>query len=375
MLEISFNDLLMYILKLKIGSNGRNSRKVWDSWVFSFNKDRARIIYEQCSDTLGVHFLDQNIFVSFAKFEIRQKEIERARLIYKYALEKIPRDQAENLYNSYTQFEKQFGGRDGIEDVVINKRRAKYESDIAENSRNYDVWFDYARLEESVGDHVKIREVYERALAQVPPIMEKRFWRRYVYIWLFYAIWEESVANDYNRADQVYSQCLKLIPHKSFSFAKVWILYAKFNIRRMDLQKARKTLGASIGMCPKSKSFKGYIEIELSLREFDRARILYEKYLGWDASNCYAWIKYTELERMLGDTDRARCIFEIAVQQQVLDMPEVLWKGFIDFEISELEWQRARDLYERLLDRTEHVKVHSFNYRFGLVLQILNLVL
>ena len=48
-------------------------------------------------------------------------------MIYKYGLEQLPKGQAENLYNSYTQFEKQYGGKDGIEDVVIQKRRTKYE--------------------------------------------------------------------------------------------------------------------------------------------------------------------------------------------------------------------------------------------------------
>lgn len=32
-------------------------------------------------------------------------------------------------------------------------------------------------------------------------------------------------------------------------------------------------------------------------------------------------------------------------------------QGYIDFEISEGERQRTRVLYERLLDRTKHVKV------------------
>jgi len=31
-----------------------------------------------------------------------------------------------------------------------------------------DAWFDYVRLEESVGDRDRIREVYERAIANVP---------------------------------------------------------------------------------------------------------------------------------------------------------------------------------------------------------------
>ena len=38
-------------------------------------------------------------------------------------------------------------------------------------------------------------------------------------------------------------------------------------------------------------------------------------------------------------------------------MPEILWKAYIDFEIEQEETDRARDLYKRLLQRTQHVKV------------------
>jgi crooked neck len=123
------------------------------------------------------------------------------------------------------------------------------------------------------------------------------------------------------------------------------------------LTAARKTLGTALGLAGKEKLFKGYIELELQLREFDRARKLYEKYLEWNPSHCYAWNKFAELEKMLGDADRARGIYEIAVNQPLLDMPEVLWKGYIDFEVSEGQWEKARDLYERLLEKTQHVKV------------------
>jgi crooked neck len=60
---------------------------------------------------------------------------------------------------------------------------------------------------------------------------------------------------------------------------------------------------------------------------------------------------------MLGDNELAEGIFEIAVNQPVLDMPEVLWKAYIDFEVNEKEWDKARALYKRLLNRTDHVKV------------------
>ena len=38
-------------------------------------------------------------------------------------------------------------------------------------------------------------------------------------------------------------------------------------------------------------------------------------------------------------------------------MPEVLWKAYIDFEFSERELERVDALYERLLEKTNHVKV------------------
>lgn len=40
-----------------------------------------------------------------------------------------------------------------------------------------------------------------------------------------------------------------------------------------------------------------------------------------------------------------------------MDIPEILWKAYIDFEVELEDWDKARDLYERLLDKTKHVKV------------------
>jgi crooked neck len=132
---------------------------------------------------------------------------------------------------------------------------------------------------------------------------------------------------------------------------------AHFEVRQKQLSAARKTLGQAIGMCPKDKLFKGYVELELKLFEFVRCRTLYEKHIEWNAANCQAWIKFAELERGLDDLERTRAIFELAVNQPVLDMPELLWKAYIDFEEEEGEYERTRLLYERLLEKTGHVKV------------------
>ena len=38
-------------------------------------------------------------------------------------------------------------------------------------------------------------------------------------------------------------------------------------------------------------------------------------------------------------------------------MPEMLWKAYLDYEIEKGEAERARTLYRRLLERTQHPKV------------------
>ncbi|WYZ42936.1 hypothetical protein EsH8_VI_000635 [Colletotrichum jinshuiense] len=319
--------------------------------------DMVRDVFGTAIEELGDEFVDEKLFIAYARYEAKLKEYERARAIYKYALDRLPRSRSMILHKAYTTFEKQFGDRDGVEDVVLSKRRVFYEAQVKENPKNYDTWFDYTRLEETAGDLDRVRDVYERAVAQVPPAQEKRFWRRYMYLWINYAIFEELQAKDAERARQIYKVCLELIPHKKFTFAKIWLLKAQFEIRQGELTAARKTLGQAIGMCPKDKLFRGYIELELKLFEFLRCRTLYEKHIEWNPSNCQTWIKFAELERGLDDLERTRAIFELAVSQPVLDMPELLWKAYIDFEEEEGEYERTRELYERLLEKTDHVKV------------------
>lgn len=352
--------------------------KNWVVWA-KFEEDRgevdkARDVFQTALEFFGDAEEDvekaQGVFGAFARMETRLREYDRARTIYKYALARLPRSKSANLYTAYTRFEKQHGDRSGVELTVLGKRRIQYEEELAHDPTNYDAWFSLARLEEDayradrddsedgVGSGPgRVRETYERAVANVPPASEKRFWRRYIYLWLQYAAFEEIDTEDFERARDVYKAAIKLVPHKQFTFAKLWAAYSAFEIRRLDIVSARKVFGAAIGICPKPKLFVKYIEMEIQLREFDRCRTLYQKFLEFDPSLGQAWIQWTELETSLGDVDRARGIFELAVQQ-ALDMPELVWKAFIDFEAGQGERERTRVLYERLLERTAHVKVY-----------------
>ncbi|KAF2120823.1 hypothetical protein BDV96DRAFT_539160 [Lophiotrema nucula] len=337
--------------------------KNWIKWA-KFEEevgtsDLVREVFGTAVETLGDEFMDEKLFIAYARFEAKLKEYERCRSILRFALDRLPRSKAVNLQKENTRFEKQYGDRDGIESVILGKRRVHYEEQVKENPKNYDAWIDFARLEEASGgdNFERVRETYERAIAQIPPTQEKRHWRRYIYLWLFYALYEETVTKDYGRTRSIYAELEKLLPHKRFTFAKVWLAAAHFEVRQGQLTQARKLLGRAIGQSPKDKLFKGYIELEMKLFEFSRCRQLYQKYIEWNPANSQAWIKFAELERGLDDLERARAIYELAVDEPQLDMPELVWKSYIDFEEEEGEYEKTRALYERLLQKTDHVKV------------------
>ena len=350
----------------------------------------ARKVYEDAQEELPPDLKsDEQYFIAFAHFEERNKEYDRARALYQYALDNLPKHRARELYEKYVQFEKSFGDKEGVELVILSKKRFQYEEELATSAQagtgaahNYDVWFDYLRLEQdrlesitaSVNDAVnnpanlaaqrgKVRELFERAVAAVPLVTEKKYWKRYIYIWINWLLFEEINMKDMQRTRDLYTTLLsdKLIPHAKFSFAKLWIGYAHFEIRQGKLEAARTMLGQGLGRVQnprtKAKLFKGYLEFELHLGALDRVRTLYTKLVEFSPSTSESWIAFAQFEARLAETARARTLYEVAVSQTTLDQPERVWKSYIEFETSAGEVDHVRALYQRLLERTKHVKV------------------
>ena len=99
---------------------------------------------------------------------------------------------------------------------------------------DYDIWFDYTKLEEEYGTENSCREIYERAIGNIPPIKEKKYWRRYIYLWINYALYEECICNNIQVTEEIYKNILDLIPHKEFTFSNIWILATNFYIRQKN---------------------------------------------------------------------------------------------------------------------------------------------
>lgn len=321
---------------------------------------QSRLVYERAADELPKELLFSVYFKNFAAFEERHGEFERARAIYKYAVQSLPEQYSKEVGEAYTAFEKQRGGGDELEHVLLEKRRAEYEQAIASNPRDYDSWFELAQLEEGAGDHERIRATYERAVQQRPLRGTKRAWQRYIYLWMRYAVWEELGAKNQERASAVYRACLASIPqHTVFSFGKLWLQAAELEVRRRNVTAARKILGNALGVLPHKHSlYRSYINMELSLTEVERARTLYRKWIERNPTVSEPYIEFAWMEEtMLDEMERAREIFEIGLSMPEMDVIETIWKSYIDMEIRNDEIKRAVELYERLLKTTTELNV------------------
>jgi len=53
---------------------------------------------------LGKEALEENFLMRFTKFEIKCKQFDRARLLFKYALDKLPETKQKRIRNYYLDF-------------------------------------------------------------------------------------------------------------------------------------------------------------------------------------------------------------------------------------------------------------------------------
>lgn len=284
---------------------------------------RARKIYEITCEKLQPKQLTVEFYISFAKFEQRRGQIERARSIYKFAIDQLKDDDDIGVIDkSYTEFEKQFGDRSALDDILLNKRRKQFEHILNLNKNDYDTWFKLITLEEneysqsSTNDkqHKRIMQVYENAISNKPEIQTKLAWSRYIYIWLSYAAWIELHQSDMEKVIEVYKRCVSTVPHSKFSFGKLWIQYAHAEVRRGDLGGARRVFGAALGVLPgKGRVYEEYAQMECAVGEVDRAREVFTVWLTRHPGQIKAFVLLSQLEQRLGEVDRAVTVLELAI--------------------------------------------------------------
>ena len=83
---------------------------------------------------------------------------------------------------------------------------------------------------------------------------------------------------------------------------------------------------------------------------------MYEKWIELYPNSSAAWISFAKFEASRNEIERTRFLYNLAIQND-LDLPESVWKAYIDFEIESKEFEEARKLFRQLLEQANHVKV------------------
>ncbi|EAN32759.1 Suppressor of forked protein (Suf) family protein [Theileria parva strain Muguga] len=329
---------------------------------------RARSAFVKCVEVLDPELLDEDFFIKFANFEQRHNNIEGANSVYEQGLKLLDKSKSEKLYDSFISFQKQFKN-EYIDDLISVKKRNEYEDDIALNPDNYDTWFNYIKLEESILENMlktcsddklgaqkdRIVQVYERAIANLPKDNNRKLWRRYSYLWIFYAFFSELQLDSKERAEEIYLKSLQILPR---DFSKIYIYLSQLYLRMGDLKKMRSVMGNAIGLCKKEKIFETYSDIELKLGNIDRCRIIFTKYVEIYPYNYKSWLAYINFELLLNEINRVRKLCEYAIEMEQMNNPEAIWNKYISIE-KNYSYSNVIALYKKLLQKTQHIKIYK----------------
>ncbi|KAM9904526.1 hypothetical protein OXX59_002694 [Metschnikowia pulcherrima] len=336
---------------------------------------RTRGVFEAAVDTLICHDNTGSdvdipgIFSLWAKWEASVNEVERAQAIIAAALDQntLSKDQKLEILQSSNSLNNSTGVTDPSKtpDALYLQRKFKLERQVAENSRDYDAWWDCAKLQESTSGPIAAIDILSRAVESSPlDDFKSLSWRRYVFLWIKLALYTEYLAKDIPRAREVWNQSLQTVPHEQFTFAKLWTMFAEFELRNDGISSARKILGKAIGQgCvnqPKRKIFNFYIDLENRLGELERVRKVFEKWLeslllsdetNGTSERLNVLGDYIDFERSLGESDRCVALFDIGISKE-FDSSATLFDTYIAFLKEEFRYDEARKVLRTHLDDT-----------------------
>lgn len=347
----------------------------WLEWI-NFELDLAdnigniRYIFELSVESLMKAKQPVDELISkWTNWETSLGEYQRGREIYRIMLDEtnnLSQDERIAIYSSFTKFEKLYGDSSTIAVSIATKKKIAFQQTLAQNPYDHDTWWEYINLLLQQPNNSP-KDQFEEAVSKVPHDKYKSIrWKRYIFIWIRYCFWEEFTKKNVEAARKLWQRCVDAIPHSLFTFGKVWIEYAQFELRNNSdnqLLASRKVLGLSIGKTSqktaKPKIFKYYIELETRLGEWNRVRKLYEKWLEILVTNNLDWSstlnEYVEFENSINEDARCLSLYEFGInlQSELGTNIAPLWYSYIDFCLGEMMYTEARELYKRLVKQQD----------------------
>jgi crooked neck len=101
---------------------------------------------------------------------------------------------------------------------------------------------------------------------------------------------------------------------------------------------------------PDDKAWQAYIKMEERYSEFDRASVLYERWIAV-RPDPRVWVKWAKFEEERGKLDKAREVFQTALQffgdeEEQVEKAQAVFNSFAKMETRLKEYERARVIYK-----------------------------
>lgn len=353
----------------------------WDKWIHFEKKfgsiQTVRKVYSLAMDTMLVlqKLLNNSneiirLCINFANWEISQHEFERTDKIYQMALELWPNNP--KILQNRLNFQKSFDTKDNITNSVIESRKLKYEQHLSNEAHDYETWWIYLDLLEKYYPN-DLLETYAEIITIIPNQIEHSIsWERYICICLRYLCHLEVNLANIEKCRSFYAKLInEVIPHKSFTFNNVWLMFIEFEVRQGNLDKVDELINQSMDLCPNESLFKSYINLTMKLKNFNQLRNIFQNAIQFNPYDKSMWLQYANLEENLGELERCREIYQILSNDKIIKFDNstksFFVEKFIDFETNVQNFNNGKKVYDLLLRLSNFavdiwIKFAMYNY-------------
>ena len=346
----------------------------------------------------------QQLWIEFAKFYENNNQLDEARLVFEKAVKANYKnvDDLANVWCEWCEMELRYGGHEKA--LKLMKKACtipKTKSDFYDPSepvqnrlyKSLKLWSMYADLEESFGSFETTKKVYDNILdlrIATPQIVinfglfleennyfEEAFkvyekgislfkWPNVYDIWLKYLtkFIARYGSSKLERLRDLFEQCLENIPQ---NFAKsIYLLYAKLEENHGLARRAIKIYErATEAVLPEERYevYNIYIKQVASMKGVTATREIFEKAIDVlpDEQVKEICIRYADMERKLGEIDRARAIYVHCSQICDPKTNSKFWSTWKEFEVAHGNEDTVREMLriKRSVQATYNVQ---FNY-------------
>ena len=188
----------------------------------------------------------------------------------------------------------------------------------------------------SQNEFARSRSIFERALDVDP---------RSIQLWLSYTEMELKSRN-VQHARNLFDRAVTLLPRVD----QLWYKYVYLEELLQNVPGARQVFERWMQWEPDDKAWQAYIKLEERYQELNRSSAIYERWVAVRPEP-RVWVKWGKFEEDRGCVDKAREVFQTALEfygddEEQVEKAQAVFNAFAKMETRLKEYERARVIYK-----------------------------